>query len=161
MPVSPEILSIIQSECKHSEPVADESCSPTAFKISPEDLVNVCQNLRQNPSAYFDMLSCVTAIDNGPAVNTMEVAYNLYSIPFNIHLMLKVTLSRETPEVETVFHIWKTAEWHEREAFDLFGIRFRNHPDLRRILMPADWEGHPLKKDYQHQEYYRDVKVAY
>ena len=110
---------------------------------------------------YFDMLSCITGIDNGVQMATMEVVYNLYSIPFNHHLMIKVTLPRDYGEVDTVSHIWRTANWHEREIFDMYGVNFRNHPDLRRILMPADWEGHPLKKDYNHQEYYRDIKVAY
>ena len=161
MPVLPEILSIIQRSCKHGEAVTDEASLPVAIKISPEDLIAVCQNLISDPSTYFDMLSCVTAIDNGVTINTVEVAYNLYSIPYNLHLMLKVVLPRVNPEVETVSHIWKTANWHEREAFDLYGIHFRNHPDLRRILLPADWVGHPLLKDYQHEEYYRSVKVAY
>jgi NADH-quinone oxidoreductase subunit C len=91
----------------------------------------------------------------------MEIAYNLYSIPFNQHLMLKVKLQREKPEIDSISHIWKTADWHEREIFDMYGIVFKNHPDLRRILMPADWVGHPLRKDYRHQEYYRNIKVDY
>jgi NADH-quinone oxidoreductase subunit C len=91
----------------------------------------------------------------------MDVIYNLYSIPFNRHLTLKITVSRDSPQVSSVAGIWRTADWHEREAFDLFGIRFEGHPDLRRILMPADWEGHPLRKDYKHQDYYRDIKVDY
>ena len=107
------------------------------------------------------MLSCVTPIDNGVAAGTLEIAYNLYSIPYNLHLMLKVTLPRDNAEVGTISHIWKTAEWHEREAFDMYGIKFTNHPDLRRILLPADWEGNPLRKDYKHQEYYRNIKVEY
>ena len=107
------------------------------------------------------MLSCVTGVDNGPDVGTMEVIYNLYSIPFNHHLMIKVMLPRELPVIESVSHIWKTAEWHEREVYDLFGIKFNNHPDLRRILLPADWEGFPLRKDYKHQDYYRGIRVEY
>ena len=75
--------------------------------------------------------------------------------------MLKVVLDREKPEVDSVVDFWRTAEWHEREAFDLIGVKFLGHPDLRRILLPADWEGHPLRKDYQHQEYYRGIKVEY
>jgi NADH-quinone oxidoreductase subunit C len=107
------------------------------------------------------MLSCVTGIDNGTDAGTMEVVYNLYSIPYNHHLMIRVVLPRQKPEIESVSSIWKTADWHEREIFDMYGIHFLNHPDLRRILMPADWEGHPLRKDYKHQEYYRDIKVEY
>jgi NADH-quinone oxidoreductase subunit C len=117
--------------------------------------------LYTDPTTYFDMLSCVTGLDNGAEAATMEVAYNLYSIPFNHHLMIKVVLPRDKPEIESVSSIWKTANWHEREIFDMYGIHFKNHPDLRRILMPADWEGHPLKKDYKQQEYYRDIKVEY
>jgi NADH-quinone oxidoreductase subunit C len=87
--------------------------------------------------------------------------YNLYSIPFNHHLMIKILLPRDKPEIESVSHIWKTANWLEREVFDMYGVHFKNHPDLRRILMPADWEGYPLRKDYKHQAYYRDIKVEY
>ena len=161
MPVPSEIIAIIQGASAHGDVLVDESATPVAVKISKDDLVNVCRQLLEHPSTYFDMLSCLTAIDNGTTANTMEIAYNLYSIPYNLRLMLKVTLPRENPVVESVSHIWKTANWHEREAFDLMGITFSNHPDLRRILLPADWEGHPLKKDYQQQEYYRHVKVAY
>jgi NADH-quinone oxidoreductase subunit C len=156
-----QILTIVKESCKHGEPVVDEHASPKAIKIAKEDLVEVCLSLRENPSTYFDMLSCLTAIDNGVEAKTMEVVYNLYSIPYNIHLMLKVILPRENAAVDTVTHIWKTANWNEREAFDMYGINFIGHPDLRRILMPADWEGFPLKKDYKHQEYYRDIKVEY
>jgi len=128
-------------------------------KVHPLDLKNVCATLHQHPSAFFDMLSCITVLDNGPENGTLDVVYNVYSIPFNHHLALKVTLPRDTAEVDSVEEIWKTANWHEREAFDMFGITFKGHPDLRRILLPADWEGHPLRKDYTHQDYYRGVKV--
>jgi NADH-quinone oxidoreductase subunit C len=139
----------------------DEKTSPKAIIVPPDTLKNVCQELYRNPSTYFDMLSCVTGIDSGPEVNSMEIVYNLYSIPFNHHLMIKVVLSRENPEVDSVTSIWRGADWLEREVFDMYGIKFSDHPDLRRILMPADWEGYPLRKDYKHQEHYRDVKVEY
>lgn len=147
--------------CSSSEPVVDVNSSPQALGISPDDLLTLCQALQTDSSTYFDMLSCVTGIDKGPDAGTMEVVYNLYSIPYDHHLMLKVTLPRDKPEVSSVASVWKTAEWHEREAFDMFGIIFRDHPDLRRILLPADWEGYPLRKDYQYQEYYRDIRVEY
>jgi NADH-quinone oxidoreductase subunit C len=139
----------------------DLNATPNAILLAPEDLLMVCSELYQNPSTYFDVLSCITGIDNGPEAGTMEVVYNLYAIPFNYHLMIKVMLPRDQPRVESVSSIWRTADWHEREAFDMYGIVFNNHPDLRRILMPADWEGYPLRKDYKHQEYYRDIKVEY
>jgi len=153
-------LTIIKPLCR-TEPGIDEAASPKAIKISAQDLVPAMDALYRNPATYFDMLSCITGIDNGVQAATMEVVYNLYSIPFNHHLMIKVTLPRDHAEVDTVSHIWRTANWLEREIFDMYGVNFKNHPDLRRILMPADWEGHPLRKDYSHQEYYRDIKIAY
>lgn len=156
-----QILSVVKASCKHTEPTIDENAIPRAVKIAKEDLAFVAQNLLHDPLTYFDMLSCITGIDNGPDAGTMEVAYNLYSIPFNHQLMIKIVVPREKPEVESLCHVWKTADWHEREVNDMFGIHFINHPDLRRILMPADWVGYPLRKDYKHQEYYRDIKVEY
>jgi NADH-quinone oxidoreductase subunit C len=141
--------------------LVDETTIPTGIKISSDDLLLVMDTLFRHPTMYFDMLSCVTGIDNGPEAGTMEVVYNLFSIPFSLHLTVKVKLGREKPEVDSISHIWKTANWHEREIFDMYGIFFRNHPDLRRILMPADWEGHPLRKDYKQQEYYRNIKIEY
>lgn len=156
-----EIVDLVKAVCKHGEPTIDENAFPKAIKIPAADLVHVCKELTQNSAIYFDMLSCVTAIDNGAEAATMEIVYNLYSIPYNIQLMVKVMLPRENPAIATVSHIWKTAGWHEREAYDMFGIIFNGHTDLRRILMPADWEGYPLRKDYTHQAYYRDIKVEY
>lgn len=139
----------------------ESSAHPPTFRVDSQNLVPLLTELRENPATYFDMLSCLTGIDNGPEANTMEVIYHLYSIPFHQSLAIKVMLPRENPETDSVCHLWKTAEWHEREAYDLLGIRFKNHPDLRRILLPADWVGHPLRKDYRHEEYYHGVHVAY
>ncbi|WP_299817779.1 NADH-quinone oxidoreductase subunit C [uncultured Pontibacter sp.] len=134
--------------------------------LQAERLPEVCLQLHDNALTYFDFLSCITGIDNGPEAGTMEVAYNLYSIPYNHHLMLKVRVPRNTagepmPAVPTLSHIWRTADWHEREIFDLLGIYFTDHPDMRRILCAADWEGHPLRKDYKLQDYYHGIKVPY
>jgi NADH-quinone oxidoreductase subunit C len=153
-------LSILTPICA-TPPIVDVSSTPNAIKIAAEDLLVAMHALYENPGTYFDMLSCVTGLDNGIDVSTMEVVYNLYSIPFNHHLMIKVVLPRVDPQIESVSAIWRTANWQEREIFDMYGIYFKNHPDLRRILMPADWEGHPLRKDYKHQEYYRGIKVEY
>ncbi|MCK8490635.1 NADH-quinone oxidoreductase subunit C [Spirosoma sp. RP8] len=135
------------------------------YLIVPADrLVAICQFLRDDKRLFFDLLACITGIDNGLQVNTMEVVYNLTSIPYEHNLMLKVFVPRDTgssqlPSVPSVVSIWRTADWHEREAFDLVGIRFEGHPDLRRILLPTDWVGHPLRTDYQEEEQYHGIKT--
>jgi len=154
------IFERVKAQCTYSYPVADEGSSPKSVRIHANDLLMVMQEMLSHPTLYFDMLSCVTGIDNG-AGSDMEVVYNLYSIPFGHHLMIKVKVDRNEPRIESVNHFWRSANWLEREIFDMYGIVFLNHPDLRRILMPADWEGYPLRKDYQHQAYYRDIKVEY
>jgi len=145
------------------EAILDEdlNASPKALIVDKKYLVRVCDFLYRSKKTYFDQLSCITGIDNGPEEKTMEVIYNLYSIPRNHHLMLKVTIDRKKPVIDSVHHIWRTADWHEREAYDLLGIQFTNHPDLRRILLPKDWEGYPLRKDYQEQEKYHGMTVKY
>jgi len=129
-------------------------------------LAEVGQFLHENEQLYFDFLACITAIDNGPGLATMELIYNFTSIPYGHNLVLKIIFPRNIndqtlPSVSTLSNIWKTADWHEREAFDLVGIHFNGHPDLRRILLPEDWEGHPLRKDYHQQEQYHGIYVKY
>ncbi len=137
-----------------------------SIQIQPSEITSVCQFLHDSEHTYFDFLSCLTALDNGQAAGTMEVLYHLYSIPYQHKLVLKVVLNRPKdgealPQVGSVSSVWQTANWHEREAYDLLGIHFTNHPDLRRILLPKDWEGYPLRKDYKHQERYHGIKVDY
>lgn len=143
-----------------------ENTTLKGLSVPAENLREICLFLRDCDKTYFDSLSCLTAIDNGQEAGTMEVNYNLYSIPFNLHLLLRVVVKRNAegealPAVPTVSDIWRTAGWHEREAYDLLGINFEGHPDLRRILLPHDWQGHPLRKDYTTQEYYHGMKVDY
>jgi NADH-quinone oxidoreductase subunit C len=154
-----KIFSLVESVSKQ-KPVWVENTNPFMLLIHADNLVAVAKVLQQNVEFYFDQLACITGIDNGTGANTMELVYNLYSIPFNKSLGLKVVLERKTPEVESLSSIWKSANWLEREVFDMYGINFLNHPDLRRILMPADWDGFPLRKDYQEQETYRNIKLA-
>jgi NADH-quinone oxidoreductase subunit C len=135
--------------------------TPATIAVSSAKLIEVCQSLHTSAETYFDQLSCVTGIDNGVDIKTMEVIYHLYSIPYNFSIALKVVFPRENPIVPTVSSVWKSANWLERETFDMYGIIFEGHPDLRRILMPADWEGYPLRKDYSEQEKYRDIQVKY
>jgi NADH-quinone oxidoreductase subunit C len=156
-----KLLSIVSAACTHASPTVVDNTSPRAVRVNPDDIVPVCRALYQDPETYFDMLSCLTGIDNGPAAGTIDLAYNLYSVPYNLHLTILATVPRDNSEIDSVTSVWKTANWHERELYDLFGVTFRNHPDLRRILLPADWQGHPLRKDYQQQEYYKNIKLDY
>lgn len=129
--------------------------------IEKKALKNICLFLKENEHLFFDYLACITGIDNGVEAATMEVIYHLNSIPYQHQLVLKVVLPREQPVIDSVNDVWRTADWHEREAFDLVGIIFNNHPDLRRILLPDDWQGHPLQKDYIEQEGYHGIVVKY
>jgi NADH-quinone oxidoreductase subunit C len=156
-----KILAIVNATAKAAPVTVDENCTPKAIRLHADDLVAVCSALYQHPDSYFDMLSCITGIDNGAEKGTIEVAYNLYSIPYDLHLMIKITVPRDNAEVDSLCEIWKTANWHEREVYDMFGLTFKNHPDLRRILLPADWEGYPLRKDYKVQDYYKGIKTDY
>jgi NADH-quinone oxidoreductase subunit C len=144
----------------------DPHAVPPAIHVPSRRIAEISQMLHEHKKTYFDYLACITALDNGPDVNTLELIYHLYSIPYNLQLMLKVLMVREKPgdplpEVPSVSHIWRGANWHEREAYDLMGISFTAHPDLRRILLPADWEGHPLRKDYTVQQQYHGIETAY
>lgn len=116
--------------------------------------------LRQEPDCQFDALMCLSGVDYGPE-KTLGVVYHLASTSQRHNITLKVEVPRQHGELPTVSDIWRTAEWHEREAYDLYGMRFTGHPDLRRILLPDDWEGHPLLKDYQVQEFYHGIRVPY
>ena len=112
-----------------------------------EHLVEVCTFLRDDPALAFTMLSWVGGVDLLPREPRFEVVYHLLSVVHNGRFVLKVQVTDPDPRVPTVTGVWPTANWHERETFDFYGIRFEGHPDLTRILLPDDWEGWPLRKD--------------
>ena len=116
--------------------------------VPRERLLAVASFLLREPDFQFDFLSDVTATDHFPAEPRFAVIYHLLSIRHRQVLRLRTWAEGMNPVVSSVTSVWPTANWHEREAFDLFGIGFEGHPDLTRILMPLDWEGHPLRKDY-------------
>ena len=135
-----------------------------ALLIEPSRIAEVCMELRNNENTYFDFLACLTGVDYGVETNRFGVVYHLTSIPYKNQLTLKISKehirdNEDLPSFPSVSAVWRTAEWHEREAYDLIGIFFENNPDLRRILLPDDWEGYPLRKDYVNPEYYKGIKV--
>jgi NADH-quinone oxidoreductase subunit C len=116
------------------------------LEIAPGKIASICGFLKYDQK--FVRLSTVTAVDRYPAEPRFEVVYHLHSVERNERVRLKCRLRGEDPVIESVTGVWRGANWYEREVFDLFGINFLNHPDLRRIMLPEDWEGHPLRKDY-------------
>jgi len=143
--------------------------------VHPLEIDKICLFLRDDKELLFDSLMNLSGVDdaNGTKVKddkgletinggTLSVYYHLESTKLRHKLTLKTSTDREKPEVVTVTEVWKGADWHEREAYDMYGIIFLNHPDLRRILMPYDWEyGFPLRKDYKNPEFYQGMKVPY
>ena len=171
-----EIFEILKTQFPNLEFQLDSSLPVEPFIIAdPLAIDKIAKFMRENEELSFDSLMNLSGVDdaNGSKVKdedgldvinggTLSVYYHLHSTKIGHKVTLKVSTPRENPEVESVEGIWKTANWHEREAFDMFGIKFLNHPDLRRILMPYDWEaGYPLRKDYKNPEFYQGMKVTY
>jgi NADH-quinone oxidoreductase subunit C len=115
-------------------------------EVAPENILAALMRLRHD--LKFERLSTVTAVDRYPAEPRFEIVYHLHSISTKQRIRLKARVSGENPEIDSAVPVYRAADWYEREAYDMFGVRFLNHPDLRRIMMPEDWEGYPLRKDY-------------
>jgi NADH-quinone oxidoreductase subunit C len=145
------------------------------IEVSPQGLVPLCMYLRDEPDLRFNLLNCISAVDyfepdpkkaaKAEFQPHIEVVYHLWSLPHKTSLVIKVVLPRwkndtsgELPEVPTVSGVWRTADWHEREVYDLSGINFVGHPDPRRILCPEDWVGYPLRKDYEMPLEYHGIR---
>lgn len=135
----------------HPEWVAGEieALSETTIIVPREHIVAACAFLKSEPGLEFNFLSDLCGFDRGPEEEPrFEVNYHLFSTTKFHRVRLKVLLSEDDAHVATVTGVWRTANWHERETYDLFGVVFDAHPDLRRILLPDDWQGHALRKDF-------------
>ncbi len=149
-----DLVSHIQARIGAVAAEAEPNRADPTVVIAADRLRELCQWLKDEPALAFDFLMCLSAID---WPDRIEVVYHLFSHRHRHRLVLKIRLPREHAEVDSVAEIWGAANWHEREAYDLFGVRFAGHPDLRRILLPDDWEGHPLRKDYVFPTAYHGV----
>ncbi|MFQ5926199.1 MAG: NADH-quinone oxidoreductase subunit C [Terriglobia bacterium] len=124
-----------------------------SVELPPGLLRPVCEFLKADPDLTFDFLADLTCVDRYPVEPRFELVYHLLSLKTTARLRLKARVPGENPHVDSLTGLWSAANWLEREVFDLFGIHFSGHPHLRRILMPDDWEGHPLRKDYPVEGY--------
>ena len=138
--------------------VSYHDSSPDQHLVVPaESIIDVGKLLKDDPDFSFDSLMCLSGLD---WPEYLEVVYHLFSYKHHHRVTLKVHCPKDNPTVPTVSSIWPTADWHEREAFDLLGVKFDGHPDPRRILLPEDWEGHPLRKDYEPATHWHDIPLT-
>lgn len=128
------------------------------LSVADPSIVEVCRFLRDGTGLNFEVLSDLTALD-WPKEEKIQLVYHLFSYAHNHQIVLKVDLPRANPKIATVEGIWKVANWFEREVYDLFGVIFEGHSDLRRIMLPEDWIGYPLRKDYVEQEEYDGIST--
>jgi NADH-quinone oxidoreductase subunit C len=136
-------------------PLSEPKIDPFAV-VRGDRLVEICRWLRETPGIELDFCEDLTAVD-WPKRSAIEVVYHLFSYKYRHGMVLKVQADRANPVVPSVESVWKAANWMEREVYDLFGVQFTGHPDLRRVLLPDDWVGHPLRKDYQEAGGYHGI----
>ena len=156
-----EKLNFSQNVCKKIAEKFPESIDKEQNKdwiqLKPENWLEIAKWLKSNESLYFDSLQCNTGMDLGEGI--LESRYNLHSMKHLHKIEIRIKVSVEKPDIPSVEEVWRVADWFERETYDMFGINFIGHRDLRRILLPDDWEGWPLRKDYEEQETYHGIVV--
>jgi NADH-quinone oxidoreductase subunit C len=146
--VNKAILERLQTSFPQSVRGSEEFRNDLTVTVRTADIVRVAQFLKEDPSLAFDMIIDLCGVDRFREQERFEVVYTLYSLLNKKYLRLKVLVNENDPVVPTVTGVWPGANWHERETFDMFGIKFSGHPDLRRLYMPEEFEYHPLRKDF-------------
>jgi NADH (or F420H2) dehydrogenase, subunit C len=154
-----EILKTLQDKLGADvvQPTTDLAGDPFAT-LPAEKLPEVLNFVKDDPRLQMDCLSNLTGVDAPP--DHLDVVYHLFSYPLRHSFVLKVRIPKANPKVPTAEKIYPTANWQEREAYDLLGVVFDGHPDLRRIMLPEDWLGHPLRKDYKEEQEYRGITTT-
>jgi NADH/F420H2 dehydrogenase subunit C len=143
---SDDLINIITAKFPDSVEDASEVFGTPTIYVRAESIVGICDLLKKTPSCKFDYLMSLSASD---WPDRFDMVYHLYSIDLKHYVTLKVRMPKGEPAIiDSVFSVWKAADWQEREVYDMFGIEFNGHPDLRRILLEPDWDGFPLRKDY-------------
>ena len=136
--------------------IVDKKLDPWMV-VDPAALVEVCQYLKDDPATAFECLSNESGVDYKDRI---EVVYHLFSYQHRHQVVLKVKLPRDNPNVATLENVWKSANWMEREIYDLLGVNFEGHSDMRRLLLPEDWVGHPLRKDFVEPLEYHGISTV-
>jgi NADH-quinone oxidoreductase subunit C len=154
-----EICTQLQAQFGEAVGALSETKGDRFIVVKGQRIVDVCRFLKTTTGLEFDYCQDITAVD-WPTRKIIEVVYHLYSLVHRHGLVLKAETDREKPTIATVEGVWKAATWLEREIYDLFGVNFEGHSDLRRILMPDDWVGFPLRKDYQEAGGYHGIGNA-
>jgi NADH-quinone oxidoreductase subunit C len=163
MQQAPEILQVLQGKFGNKILSSDMTALDPTITVAADSIAEISSFLKNNDELAFDTLMCLSGVDyKGLKGETdrIEVVYHLFSMRQRHQIVLKVQLPREEPVIPSVEQVWDIANWHEREAYDMFGVEFLGHRDLRRILCPDDWVGYPLRKDYVQPETYRGMPVA-
>lgn len=149
-----EVLERLKARFADAE-VVEPNGEPYAV-VGREKFLEVCRWLKETPDLDFDFCASVSGVDD---TKDFWSVYHLYSTRRNHRTVVKVKLDRERPAVPSVCGLWPGANWHEREAYDMYGIEYEGHPDLRRILLPEDWPGFPLRKDYEFPDHYQGIPL--
>ena len=138
--------------------IENEELAESQIELKPDQWLEIATYLKNDPGLSFDQLECVTGIDTGED-GPLQSRYNLHSMEHRHKIEVVISLDRNNPKVASIEQVWRVGDWFERETYDMFGIIYEGHRDLRRILCPEDWEGWPLRKDYETQETYHGIVV--
>ena len=154
---SKEIKSAIESEFPDMVLERDD-LAEFQIELKGEKWLEIATYLKNDPNLLFDQLECLTGVDTGEDSN-LETRYNLHSMEHRHKIEIIISHDRVNPKVASIEQLWRIGDWFERETYDMYGIEYQGHRDLRRILCPDDWEGWPLRKDYEGQESYHGIVV--
>ena len=135
----------------------DADLNDTHIQLKPDNWFDIATWLKSEPSLHFDSLQCQTGMDLGD--NILEARYNFHSMTHDHKIEIRIAVTRDKPNIPSIEQIWRIGDWFERETYDMFGFHFDGHRDHRRMLLPEDWEGYPLRKDYEVQETYHGIVV--
>ncbi|UCD34680.1 MAG: NADH-quinone oxidoreductase subunit C [Nitrospiraceae bacterium] len=143
-----EIVNRLKAKYLNEISVVSQFRDQVFVSVNRDRILDICRYLHDDPEMYMDYLADLCGVDYPGRQYRFEVVYNLFSMKHRHRILLKALIPEKDPAIDSVVSVWSGANWHEREACDMYGITFNGHPDLRRILMPEDWDGYPLRKDY-------------